>query len=93
MERLIRNTILKLILCIIFMTTAMVMILLFSATYIDNANIALLTGMILSAVLLFLMIGFVFPVIFKDYIKYFWKKEKEKEELKLAEEASEKEIT
>ena len=93
MERLIRNTILKLTLCIIFMVTAMVMILLFSAMYIDDAHLALLAGMILSAALLFLMMGFVFPIIFKDYIEYFWKKEQEKEELKLAEEASSKEIT
>lgn len=64
------------------------MIFLTSAIVIEKASASFMVGFIVSGIFVIVIIWFVFPVIFKDYISFYWKKQKEKEELRIAEEAS-----
>lgn len=66
---------------IFFLNIIVIGSLLVSAIIFDDGKVALLIGMILSGIGLILVISLVFPIVFKDYIEYYWKKQKEKEEM------------
>jgi preprotein translocase subunit SecF len=76
---MIKKTVIKLAMCIISLSLFFIFALAGIFYCIDTVNGIVLGGLLL-LILLGLIVGFIFPIIFADYIKYYWQKEKEKEE-------------
>jgi len=74
---LIPKTIIKLIISIILLSLFFIGCITAFSLYVDTVH-GIVYGGILLTTIIGLIIAFIFPIIFADYIKYFWKKEEEK---------------